>query len=576
MKTDLIRVRAGPGGALETEACPPIAEPARFLAAARSAGGPVAYLLCNDEAPLFAGLDRLVVDRGRKNPSKPLSRLLLGYREVPLIRGSYTSAGQLLRSVRTLLAHARRLDEDNLYLIGVDADVFEELQIRIGGTDPPSRTAAGSEPTDVPETAGPGTSLADLLPKRPVPAAVRRRYVGESGMVELVRQLALRAARNDEPVLILGDTGTGKEVVARIIHDRGPRRKRTFVAVNCGAIPRELFESELFGAERGAYTDLRERKIGLWPAAHGGTLFLDEIADLALNHQVKILRALEDGAIRPLGSEKTLKIDARIIAATNRDLFSMVQTGEFRPDLYYRLRSFLIRTPAVREHPEDVPILARFFWRGITGDAEKTLPEPIVEELRSYRWPGNAREMKMVLSSLHALFGTDVRLEQLRAIFEFEGQMAAGPGGPRIQEAGFPRSETAPPEPPSLDEIGLHRVECLRHLRQVDEVLQAWQATVRPVLAARRLKPTRIPQALSSARRRARELEFLCVRPLLFGSKATFSALQGLAVALDAFHALLDRDPAAARATWEEQLEAEIGAAQSAVFEEVRQLLADG
>lgn len=160
-------------------------------------------------------------------------------------------------------------------------------------------------------------------------------------------------------MLILGDTGTGKELVARAIHDHSARRAKRFMLVNCGAIPYDLLESELFGHVKGAFTDATYDKPGLWELADKGTLFLDEIGDLHPNHQVKILRALEDKKIRPIGGTKEIEVDARIIAATNRDLFSMVQARQFREDLYYRLCPFPIYTPTLPDHPEDIPTITQ-------------------------------------------------------------------------------------------------------------------------------------------------------------------------------------------------------------------------
>ena len=493
--TPAIRARLA-RGAVDFEPLEAVADPETFLRSAAAASGPTVYLFPNSALSVFMGLDDVVLDRGTKNPTKSLSRLLLGYERMPAIRGSYSSPGQLTRSVRTLLENARAVQDDNVFLIGTDEDVFDEIWGRISDSPPvgdparphrhkpPSGAASDTRGAAPGAGLGPGRrrerSLVDLLPRRSVPVAVRRRFVGDSASAELVRQLALRAAAHEEPVLVLGDTGTGKEVVARIIHDQSPRAKRTFVPVNCGAIPRELLESELFGAEPGAYTDLKRRKTGLWRTAQGGTLFLDEIADLALDHQVKILRALEERAVRPLGGEKPIDVDVRIIAATNRDLYSLMGGGEFREDLYYRLRSFLIRTPPLRDHPEDIRSLADVFWKRITRDAAAVLPDGIVRELEAYRWPGNARELKMVLSSLHALFGRDVKREHLVAIFEFEGHAHAGVGS----SVPLPGRAGAVPEA-----LPAHRVECLRHLRAVDEVLRAWEVALAPALGAEEARP---------------------------------------------------------------------------------------
>ena len=171
-----------------------------------------------------------------------------------------------------------------------------------------------------------------------------------------------------------------------------PGRQEKFTPVNCGAIPRELLESELFGHEKGSFTGAVHRKMGLWEVADQGTLFLDEVGDLALGHQVKILHALQNGCIRRVGGEKEIQVDARVIAATNRNLFSMVQAGHFREDLYYRLREFLIRTPALRDHPGDIPLLAQAFWAKIVHDETKPCPRKSFRNLNptaGRETPGN-------------------------------------------------------------------------------------------------------------------------------------------------------------------------------------------
>jgi two-component system response regulator PilR (NtrC family) len=228
-------------------------------------------------------------------------------------------------------------------------------------------------------------------------------YLGNSTEAEVVRRLIVRAARAEHPVLVQGETGTGKEVVARQIHLLSGRAAESFVEVNCGGIPGELLESELFGHRRGAFTGATRNKPGLWTLANKGTLFLDEIGDLSLHHQVKILRALETGRYRPVGEVDDVTSRARIITATNRDLAHMVSAGQFREDLYYRLFTFRIRTPALREHPDDIPELANHFWRRIAGATAKPIPVAVTEALKRYHWPGNARELRAFLINVFLL-----------------------------------------------------------------------------------------------------------------------------------------------------------------------------
>ena len=218
--------------------------------------------------------------------------------------------------------------------------------------------------------------------------------------------LAQRIARHDLSVLLTGESGTGKEVFARAIHYGSPRADRAFVIENCGALPDELLESELFGHKRGAFTGAYEDRVGLFQQADGGTIFLDEVGETSPAFQVKLLRALQEGEIRPVGSPRTLSVDVRVVAATNRDLEEDVRTGRFREDLYYRLASVTLTLPALRDRPMDIPLLARGFLergqrelgrrvKGFTGEA--------LALLGAYRWPGNARELSNEVKRMLAL-----------------------------------------------------------------------------------------------------------------------------------------------------------------------------
>ncbi len=526
------------------------------LVGAREEPGPVVLVICDDDFGRLDSCRELIVDRGRKHRAKALGPRLLGQEKIPLIRGGYTSPGQLIRSLRALFGRALSERDGNLFLIGADAAAFGELWSRASEAAGDVRTSPPPPPPAGTATAGSGGSLFALLPELPVPDSVRERFVGDSDEARLVLQLIVRAARQEQPVLILGDTGTGKEVVARLIHDQSSRRLQSFTAVNCGAIPRELLESELFGYEKGAHSTATARKFGLWQRAHGGTLFLDEIADLSLDHQVKIFRALEHGEVRPVGAEQELKVDARVIAATNRDLFAMMQAGEFRDDLYYRLRAFMIRTPALRDHPGDLPGLASHFWKSVTHDPAAELPEDIIADLAHYRWPGNARELRMVLSTLFALFGAHgLGVRHLHAVFEFEGQ--AGERSPRD----------------SRGELALYRVECLRQLRRTDETLRAAKVALRPLLSGQSASPAEWASAAGVLEHRVNEIELLCRRPLLFHGEATFASVRTVKDRLRTLIELLRFDAGKALALWTRELERDFEEAVRTIFKEVETLL---
>ena len=215
-----------------------------------------------------------------------------------------------------------------------------------------------------------------------------------------VLDLVQKVAATEATVLILGESGTGKELIARALHEKSPRRNGAFVAINCGALPEGLLESELFGHVRGAFTGAERNKRGLFEEANGGTLFLDEISETTPGLQVKLLRALQEGEIRRVGDNHPFKVSGRLLAATNKDLTKLVAEGKFREDLYYRLKVFPIELPALRERPEDILPLAEHFLRKakkkLGGKAVKFSPAA-ADALRRYRWPGNVRELEHVI-----------------------------------------------------------------------------------------------------------------------------------------------------------------------------------
>jgi formate hydrogenlyase transcriptional activator len=223
-----------------------------------------------------------------------------------------------------------------------------------------------------------------------------REIVGESAVLREALAQVETVAPTDATVLVLGETGTGKELIARAIHDRSGRRARTFVKVNCAAIPSTLLESELFGHERGAFTGAVAQKIGRFEVADGGTLFLDEVGELPLEVQPKLLRVLQEQEFERVGGTRTIKVDARIVAATNRDLAQLVEEKRFRGDLYYRLNVFPIHVPPLRERPEDIPALVRFFVQRLARPMNRrvqVIPSEALKALRRYTWPGNVREL---------------------------------------------------------------------------------------------------------------------------------------------------------------------------------------
>lgn len=242
--------------------------------------------------------------------------------------------------------------------------------------------------------------------------------VGADAGLQHVMERVEMVARSDVPVLILGDTGTGKEVVARAIHSRSSRETAAFIRVNCGAIPAELIDSQLFGHEKGSFTGAGDTRQGWFERADGGTLFLDEIGELPLPAQVRLLRVLQDGFIERVGGQQPIRVDVRIVAATHRNLTAMVKSGAFREDLWYRINVFPILLPRLRERPEDIPALARHFAQRAANRFGLLGVEPTEDDLRilkSYPWPGNIRELGAVVDRA-VILGGGKRLEIAKAL----------------------------------------------------------------------------------------------------------------------------------------------------------------
>ncbi len=234
----------------------------------------------------------------------------------------------------------------------------------------------------------------------PPPESGRPRLIGHSAPMAQLRELIARVARSEAPVHISGESGTGKELVARLIHESGARREHEFVAVNCGAIPTELMESEFFGHRRGSFTGAVADKKGLIQAAEGGTLFLDEVADLPLHMQVKLLRVVQEKTVRPVGESSEEKVDVRILSATHKSLTELVALGQFREDLFYRINVIELHVPALRERPEDIPDIARAVLLRLGRRANGPTPsiaDDALAMLESYSFPGNVRELENVL-----------------------------------------------------------------------------------------------------------------------------------------------------------------------------------
>ncbi len=266
--------------------------------------------------------------------------------------------------------------------------------------------ASQGEPTDSRAT------LQGLSGRQPQVATVDAQSIGSDRLIGLsdamksLRTMIAKVARTNAPVWITGESGTGKEVIARLIHDSGPRAAAPFVAINCGAIPNELMESELFGHKKGSFTGANADQDGLFKRANGGTLFLDEVAELPLHMQVKLLRAIQERSIRAVGSHEETQVDVRILSASHKDLASEVDTGNFRHDLYYRLNVITLESPALRSRPDDIPALCHHFLARLSKERSVDalqISNEALEKLKHYSFPGNVRELENLLERAAAL-----------------------------------------------------------------------------------------------------------------------------------------------------------------------------
>jgi DNA-binding NtrC family response regulator len=248
---------------------------------------------------------------------------------------------------------------------------------------------------------------------------VSKKYemIGESEAISQIKDIIDKVAPTDARVLITGPNGTGKELVAHWLHEKSERAKGNLIEVNCAAIPSELIESELFGHVKGAFTSANKDRAGKFEAANGGTIFLDEIGDMSLSAQAKVLRALQESKVQRVGSDRDIKVDVRVIAATNKNLKKEIEAGRFREDLYHRLAVILIKVPALNDRRDDIPLLVDHFSEKIAneqGTAKKKFSEKAIKLLQEYDWTGNIRELRNVVERLIILGGSEVSEQDVK------------------------------------------------------------------------------------------------------------------------------------------------------------------
>lgn len=260
------------------------------------------------------------------------------------------------------------------------------------------------------------TMVSSAIKLKQIPEVKKRRksqltLLGDSEVMKSTRATIEKLAKSQAPVYVAGESGSGKELVARMIHEHGPRADHAFVPVNCGAIPEHLMESEFFGYKKGSFTGAVADKEGLFQAADGGTLFLDEVADLPMHMQVKLLRVIQEKALRPVGAQKEVQVNVRILSATHKDLANLAKRGEFRQDLFYRINVIELRVPSLREHPEDIPQLTEFLLEKLSDSNMSggiNISATALRKLCEYQFPGNVRELENILERAMTLCDGDI------------------------------------------------------------------------------------------------------------------------------------------------------------------------
>lgn len=464
------------------------------------------FILHDNYLEKLCNYHEIVVYKGNKHEKVPLSRYLLGCKKIPVVNSGFKRVVQVHRSIRDLLKRAHQQDDRNIYLLGVNDEIFGLLRETVNDFDELQREnltkdQGYSNPQKTSEDHD------DPLPNL---------FLGNSDQTHKIRSFIRCAAESDDEVLILGETGTGKEVIAKAIHLLRHGNLEKMQVINCAAISESLLESELFGYKKGAFTGADRDRKGLWEISQGGTLFLDEIGDLSPNHQAKILRALAEKKIRPVGSSSQVGVNARIIAATNVDLVSRVISGEFRDDLYYRLNTFPIFVPPLRDRREDIAILALTFWSDITSENVPPLSKEVHEELKNRDWPGNVRVLHSFLRCLRTLNyeklsqGKAITIKDIHFAFAYHGQQNF------LLQSGV-----------SSEDVRLHPAHCLRRLKRASDIFFSIRLAITALLESQDRKRMHQDSILNNIR----ELQMLCnpKDAALFHSVPTLNEVCGFA-----------------------------------------------
>jgi hypothetical protein len=484
-----------------------------------------------------SGLKQQTLELSRYLPHKCGKNCKPGCNKIDLLRAVYNDPGRVHQGVARLLSQPAV--HGHLFLVAVNMVVFEKLLRRAYDQDTPKQGYFLGGIKDDPE-------LAEI-------------YHGCDAPFVRVRKQILVAAKNNLPVLILGESGTGKELVARAIHKRSERTGERFVPVNCAAISPNLLESELFGIEPGGADGVRKRRIGLWEEADHGTLFLDEIGDMSLDHQTRILRALQNKEIRRIGSNSIIKVDARVISATNKDLLGMIAHGKFIGDLYSRLNGLQISTPALRDCPLALSYVAQREWQKITMSSAAILPKEIIDELSKFTAVGNYRDLKNALLRLYAYMSAE-GLDRVDRVYFLE-----------VMKNPLRR-------PPSIDagsnqeRLTVYRIECRDNLRKAARYIRKCKVALRPLLHGGAQDQAGIDRLSRSLMTPHDDLDELCLDPSLFYNHETHAHVAKFTGRVAGLIQVLQSEPSQALAYWQENLNIQYSLVLTLIQNQIKEL----
>lgn len=447
-----------------------------------------------------------IIWKGKKHVKKEIAYYFAQQKKIPVLEGNFSGIKYIKTSILSFLNSAKN-NGMNIYILTLPPIQYNSFKSKLfPAEDKKTQNIISGQ-----ESRFPYQDLYDLVSDVEIPDGLSEEFQGESKYSHLIRCLIMKASKSDDHVLILGDTGTGKEVIAQAIYQKWKKSDdQKIVNVNCAAIPQELFESEFFGSIKGAFTGAIQTMEGFVHEANNGVLFLDEIGDLSLHHQVKLLRFIQEKKFYKVGSTTIEESNPKIIAATNRNLFSLVQKGLFREDLYYRLATFVIHVPSLADQPDDFPYLAELFWQKETKNQGDRLSLEIINELQKYPWQGNRRELRMIFRSLWNIFSIEkLTLNHVRALYQYQRKTAL-----------YQRDSV------SDKEVIFHKNQMFRNLINIDNLFRNLRTSLRPIInKEKNMSKTVKNDVYLKLNTFLHELDYYCQNRSLFPNPAFFKAV---------------------------------------------------